>query len=98
MAGKLGCRDVVSAVRPGCLFYITDSVSHRRYLVDTGSAFSIMPWKSATAPAGPSLTAADGRRMPCWGEQSFTVTIGGVPRQWSFLLTAVSFPSSTSTS
>jgi hypothetical protein len=92
MARKLGCRDVVSAVRPGRLFYITDSVSHRRYLVDTGSAFSIMPWKSATAPAGPSLTAADGRRIPCWGEQSFTVTIGGVPRRWRFLLAAVSLP------
>jgi hypothetical protein len=92
MAGKLGCRDVVSAVRPGHLFYITDSVSHRRYLVDTGSAFSIMPWKSAATPAGPSLTAADGRRIPCWGEQHFTVTIGGVPRRWSFLLAAVSFP------
>jgi hypothetical protein len=92
MAGKLGCRDVVLAVHPGRLFYITDRVSHRCYLVDTGSAFSIMLWKSAAAPAGPSLTAADGRRIPCWGEQSFTVTIGGVPRRWSFLLVAVSFP------
>jgi hypothetical protein len=35
---------------------------------------------------------ADGRRIPCWGEQPFTVTIGGVPRQWTFLLAAVSFP------
>ncbi len=38
------------------------------------------------------MTGADGRRIPCWGEQPFTVTIGGVPRQWTFLLAAVSFP------
>jgi hypothetical protein len=92
VAGKLGCRDVVSAVRPGRLFYITDSISSRRYLVDTGSAFSIMPWESSDTPCGPNLTTADGRRILCWGERPFTVTIGGVPRRWSFLLAAVSFP------
>jgi hypothetical protein len=92
MAGKLGCRGVVSAVRPGRLFYITDSVSSRRYLVDTGSAFSIMPWESTDTPSGPSLTAADGRLIPCWGERSCTVTIAGVARRWNFLLAWVSFP------
>ncbi len=42
--------------------------------------------------AGPSLSEADGRLIPCRGEQSFPVTIGGIPRQWVFLLAAVSFP------
>jgi hypothetical protein len=92
LAGKLGRRGVVAAVRPGRLFFISDSVSHRRYLVDTGSAFSIMPWKSAESPSGPNLSGADGRRIPCWGERPFTVTIGDIPRQWQFLLAAVSFP------
>ncbi len=92
MAGKLGCRGVISAVRPGRLFYVTDSVSGRRYIVDTGSAFSIMPWESTAIPSGPSLTAADGRHIPCWGERPFAVTIAGVARRWDFLLAAVSFP------
>jgi hypothetical protein len=92
VAGKLGCRGVVLAVRPGRLFYITDSVSSRRYLVDTGSAFSIMPWESTDIPSGPPLTAADGRLIPCWGERSCTVTIAGVARRWDFLLAGVSFP------
>ncbi len=92
LAGKLGRRGVVSAIRPGRLFFVTDSSSHRRFLVDTGSAFSIMPWRSSSPPSGPGLTGADGRRIPCWGEQPFTVTIGGVPRQWTFLLAAISFP------
>ncbi len=61
-------------------------------VVDTGLAFSIMPWQSSAPPSGPSLAGADGRRIPCWGERLFTVTIGGVPRQWQFLLAAVSFP------
>ncbi len=92
LAGKLGRCGVVSAIRPGRLFFVTDSSSHRRFLVNTGSAFSIMPWRSSSPPSGPGLTGADGRCIPCWGEQPFTVTIGGVPRQWTFLLAAVSFP------
>jgi hypothetical protein len=51
-----------------------------------------MPWRSSSPPSGPGLSGADGRRIPCWGEQAFTVTIGGLPRQWTFLLAAVSFP------
>jgi hypothetical protein len=50
LARKLGCRGIVSAIRPGRLFFVTDSSSHRRYLVDTGSAFFIMPWRSSSPP------------------------------------------------
>jgi hypothetical protein len=92
LAGKLGRRGVVAAVRPGRLFFISDSTSRRRYLVDTGSVFSIMPWQSSAPPSGPSLSGADDRCIPCWGERPFTVTIGGIPRQWQFLMAAVSFP------
>jgi hypothetical protein len=92
LAVKLGYQGVISAVRPGHLFYVKDSVSNCRYLVDTGSAFSIMPWKLQKTPSGPSLSMADGRRIPCWGEMLLTVTIDGVPQQWDFLLAAVSFP------
>jgi hypothetical protein len=75
MAGKLGGRGryLGGTPRPP-LLYITDSVSNCHYLVDTGSAFSIIP-------SGPSLTAADGRHIPCWGEWSCTVTIAGVARR-----------------
>jgi hypothetical protein len=56
VAGKLGGRGVISAVRSGRLFYVTDSASCRRILVDTGSAFSLMPWQSESPPTGPCLT------------------------------------------
>ncbi len=92
LAGKLGRRGVVAGVRPGRLFFVSDSLTQRRYLVNTGSAFSIMPWQSSDPPSGPRLTGADGRRIPCWGERAFSVAIGGVSRQWQFLLAAISFP------
>jgi hypothetical protein len=72
--------------------FFVDSSSNCRYLVDTGSAFSIMPWRSPAPPSGPSLCRADSRRIPCWGEWCFAVTISSVPRQWVFLLVAMSFP------
>jgi hypothetical protein len=92
VAGKLRCQGIILAVCPAACFYITDSTSNHRFLVDTGSAFSIMPWKSQRTPYGPSLSMADSRRIPCQGEQPFTVIINGVPRWWDFLHTAVSYP------
>jgi hypothetical protein len=65
VARKLAFRGMILAVRPGRLFFITDSVSSCHYLVDTGLAFSIMLWESPEAPAGPVLTAADGRLIHC---------------------------------
>jgi hypothetical protein len=62
------------------------------YLVDSGSAFYIMLWKSQTAPSVPKLYGTEGSRNPCWGERPFTVTINSVPRRWDFLLAAASFP------
>jgi hypothetical protein len=86
------CVGSTSRPPPPRLFYITDSMSSHRYLDDTGSVFSLKLLESSDTPAGPTLTTADGCRIPCSGEQSFTVTIGGVPWRWSFLLEAVSFP------
>ncbi len=56
LAGKLGCQGVVAAVCPGHLFFVTDSLSHHHFFVDTGSAFSIMPWQLAATPTGPRLS------------------------------------------
>jgi hypothetical protein len=77
LAAKLGHWGVISAVRPSHLFFVRDSSSN--FLVNTGYAFSIMPRQSPDSPSGPSLSGADGRLIPCWGEWSFTITIGSVP-------------------
>jgi hypothetical protein len=79
-------------VRHGSLFYITDSLTQNNFLVDTGSTFSILPFKSAAPQSGPRLTAANGRRIACWGHRHASVVFDGVPFKWRFLKAAVKFP------
>ena len=54
MEGKLGVRGLVNAVSPSQLVYVTDQLSKRHFLVDTGAAFSILPHRSSVQPSGPS--------------------------------------------
>jgi hypothetical protein len=90
---KLGYQGVILAVcPPGCLLYVTDCSTNCRFLVDRGLAFSIMPCQSVELSSWPSVSGADGCRIPCWSKRPFTFNIDGVLRLWSFLLTAISFP------
>jgi hypothetical protein len=94
LVGKLsGWGDAAAAAsNPGTLFFITDAVSSRRFLVDTGSSFSLLPFASRQRQRGPVLRAADGRRIPCWGFASVPIKLEGEPYSWSFLRAAVKFP------
>jgi hypothetical protein len=38
-----------------------------KFLIDTGSSFSILPYRSAAAVYGPRLRAANGHAIRCWG-------------------------------
>ena len=65
----------------------------RRYLVDTGASFSLVPHKSADPPAGqPRLTGPNGQPIKCWGEERRRLRIGGRQFEWEFLLADVTFP------
>jgi hypothetical protein len=97
--GKLKSQGVVAAcspgkshVSPGGLFFITDNASGKKLLVDTGSAYSILPYKSHRRPLGPPLRAAAGQRIRCWGSCSRELLLSGVKYTWSFLQADVSFP------
>jgi hypothetical protein len=79
-------------VRPGTLFYITDSLSQNNFLVDTGSTFSILPFKSSAPQSSLRLTAANGRRIACWGHCRISVVLDGVLFKWRFLKAAVKLP------
>ena len=61
------------------------------YLVDTGSSYSILPFKSQLPPSGPLLKTANGQKISCWGERQHTIAFGGRRYTWSFLLAAVDF-------
>ena len=92
LAGKLGVRGLVNAVAPGQLVYVTDQLSNRRFLVDTGAAFSILPHQSSGHPTGPSLAGPDGRPLACWGDKPVHLLLDGRRFQWTFLLAAVQCP------
>ena len=70
---------------------MVDNISGTSFLVDTGSSFSIIPFKSPSSPTGPRLRAANGQQIPCWGKRQLTMAFGGRRFSWYFLLAAVDF-------
>ena len=92
LAGKLGVRGLVNAVAPGQLVYITDQLSQRRFLVDTGAAYSIRPHHSSGQPTGPPLAGPDGHPLACWGDKPVQLVLDGLHFQRTFLLAAVQCP------
>ena len=92
LAGKLGRRGRINAVAPGRLVHIVDESSKRRFLVDTGAAYSIYPFSSSGRQSGPHLTGADGLHIPCWGERRLSLVFHGRRFEWPFLLAKVQFP------
>ena len=60
--------------------------------MDSGSAFSIIPYKSAAAPTGPRLVTADGTPLKCWGRLRCTVHTRTKKFTWNVLLALVAFP------
>ena len=75
----------------GCLTYLVDAVNSKRYLVDSGSSYSILPHNSSIEPTGPHLMTAAGTSLPCWGRNTCTVQTKGREFTWTFLLAPVSF-------
>ncbi len=75
------------------LVHVECQLTARRYLVDTGATFSLVPHKSNKIPAGqPRLIGPNGLPIKCWGEERRRLRIGGRPFEWSFLLADVTFP------
>jgi hypothetical protein len=100
VARKLYGREGVNAIHcPGAhaanggrLFFATDSISGKRFLVDTGASFSIVPHRSSSRPSGPALRTANNIRIRCWGRRTAEVNIGGAVFSFDFLLADVRFP------
>jgi hypothetical protein len=81
-----------SSAKPGRLFFILDSVSKKKLLVDTGSSYSLFLFRSNCKQSGPRLKAANGQRIRCWGSRGRSLLLDGVQYQWHFLQADVSFP------
>jgi hypothetical protein len=74
-----------ATAEPSRLFFIPDSVSGKKLLVDTGSSYSIFPFRAKCRPSGPWLRAANGQLIRCWGTRRRRLVMGGKLYQWPFL-------------
>ena len=72
-------------VCPGCLLVFTDSNTNRQFLMDTGSAYSIVPHSSSEPAVGPAIMAADKSPISCWGSRVETITSDHHSFKWTFL-------------
>jgi len=90
--GKLEGQVSINAVEPGKLLRLSCQLTGRRFLVDTGAAYSIVPHRSGRPPCGPRLTGPGGKRILCWGEKSLNISFSNRRFKWNFLLADVQFP------
>ena len=91
VAGKLSGQGPINAISPGTLLHVQDSLTGVRFLIDTGAAFSVLPFSSPSAPTGPALKGPNGVDIPCWGEENLHLILGGQRFEWIFLKAAVDF-------
>jgi hypothetical protein len=108
LGGRGGSMDTGPGSGPGCfhiaatdgntaahnhrLFFLRDNDSGRKFLIDTGSSFSILPYRSAAAVFRPRLRAANGHAIRCWGTVKSSVRIDKQVYQWLFIRADVRFP------
>ncbi len=55
LVGKLGGPGRLNAVAAGQLIHMLDQIFNRRFLVDTGASYSILPHCSSLPAMGPNL-------------------------------------------
>jgi cleavage and polyadenylation specificity factor subunit 1 len=104
LAGKLICRGSINTASSGHpvpskpsptgggrLFFASDSVSGKRFLVNTGSSFSILLHHSHAPARGPALKSVNGGRIRCWGFRQLSIAVSGQSFSWRFLLADVRF-------
>jgi hypothetical protein len=58
------------------LIFLKDSKSHSKYLVDTGAALSLLPFKSSQPSSGPKLCNANGKPISSWKFVEKTLQFG----------------------
>ena len=77
---------------PDRLALLRDNGEGCSYLVDTGSAYSILPFTSSAQPTGPALTATSGASIKAWGRCRMQISTGIRHFISRFLQAEVAFP------
>ncbi|ROT60615.1 hypothetical protein C7M84_021859 [Penaeus vannamei] len=79
-------------------FFITDSLSGRKFLVDTGAFRSLFPataenkTRSWTRPSNVKLVAANGSPIPMYSTQTIPIQAAGCSFTWDFIIADVKTP------
>jgi hypothetical protein len=61
------------------LTFLTDSLSSRRFLIDSSSSKSVIPYYSSLPTTGPTLYTADDKPIATWGFRRLAVKFGDSP-------------------
>jgi hypothetical protein len=67
MDGRLETQGQLNAVAPGVLVHGVDQLTGWRFLVDTGTAFNIIPHSSSLPDHGPEIVVLTGLPIKCCG-------------------------------
>ena len=76
----------------GRLALLVDEATQQRFLVDTGSSYSILPHQSQAPTSSPRRCTADRSPIACWGDRKLHVAASGRRFTWPFLLADVALP------
>ena len=60
--------------------------------MDTGLAYSILPFSCKAQPTGPALTATSGTSIKAWGCHRVQLSAGGRLFSWKLVQADVAFP------
>ena len=82
----------ISSGPKGRLALLLDEATQQRFLVNTGSSYSIIPHQSQAPTSGPRLCTANHSPIACWGDRKLHVAAGGRRFMWPFLLADVALP------
>ncbi len=83
MGGKLETPGSLNAITPGVLVHVVDQISDWRFLVDRGTAFSIIP--SSLPASGRGIVGPTGLTIKCWGEGEVKLKVSRQCFKWTFL-------------
>lgn len=90
--GTLAARSVSQDPPPSRLFFVLDSHSDRKFLVDTGAEVSVLPASPSDRRSSPllHLHAVNGTSISVYGRRFVTVNLGQRRNfRWIFLVAAV---------
>ena len=75
------------------LVYLQDSLSSRRFLIDSGSSVSVFPApRSSSTSSGVRLLTVDGSSLTCSGSRIIPLRFGTHRFEWPFQLAPVAIP------